>query len=328
VRPRLRLSRRLFTWSILLLSLLSVISSAAFSQGTVVVILRQPPPNVLRLSDLWELTIVNATGQPIPNVHLVATVTEGNATVLTATSAVFRLGGGSTTLSGHSAGLPSITVNYQNPSFRDAITRTGNAPSGDYTVCVDVMNSSPASGSVSLGQGCFSESVRLISAPVLLTPADGMDVSEKYPVFSWTLTGPAATGAARASTEYTIRIVEIIGRQSPTAAMQANPAWFERGNLTTPTLPYPPSARPLSVNTRYAWKVSAVQAGLRRGGNAVLPDALLAESEVWVFTVPPPADNTDRKQLAPAAVLTMKKKIDVLEELLRSCSDAGPARMK
>jgi hypothetical protein len=213
-------------------------------------------------------------------------------------------------------------VKYQSASFRDAIARTGNAPSGTYTVDISLLPSNPAAGP--LGTDQIQVTVQLVSPPLLLTPVDGAEVSEKFPVFAWTMTGPAAAGAARSTVEYAIRIVEIIGRQSPTAAMQANPAWFERANLTTPTLLYPPSARPFTLKARYAWKVNAVQSGGRAAANAGR-DALLAESEVWEFTavLPTLAADDNVKPLVPK-----KKAIDVLDELLRSCSSAGPGPVK
>jgi hypothetical protein len=114
---------------------------------------------------------------------------------------------------------------------------------------------------------------------------------------------------ARANVTYSIRIVQLLGKQSPTAAMQANPAWVELNNIATTTIQFPPGARGLIAGNMYAWKVSAFMRG-----------ALLGESEVWRFGYSPSALTTE----APLSTRPAKKKnltINVLEELLQSCND-------
>jgi hypothetical protein len=83
----------------------------------------------------------------------------------------------------------------------------------------------------------------------------------------------------------------------------------ELNNVTSTTIQFPPGARGLIAGNIYAWKVSAFMRG-----------ALLGESEVWRFKYAPSALTVE----APPPVKPAKKKnltINVLEELLQSCSD-------
>jgi hypothetical protein len=290
--------------AVFLLLVLCVLSLSA--QSAVTVILRQPPPNQLKVADLWEITLVN-TGKTTLNVYLRGTVTEEkDGLVATATSSTLSLPPGTKLFTAKNIGqLSPVNTNFKNSKYEDILNAIGSAPSGTYDICIEVHSSGLDAGI--LASNCvYSHTVASTSQPLLLSPQDAADVEEARPMFTWAMPTPLR---ARASVNYSIRIVQLLGRQSPTAAMQVNPAWVELSNVTTPTIQFPPGARPLIVGNTYAWKVSAFMRG-----------ALLGESEVWQFKYSPSALTVE----APPSVKSVKKKnltINVLEELLQSCSD-------
>jgi hypothetical protein len=95
-------------------------------------------------------------------------------------------------------------------------------------------------------------------------------VTEKLPVFSWLPPTPAKPGQ---QIVYRLRIVEILGRQTPYDAITSNPAWFKTDIPLFNQIQYPTAARAFHDGVRYAWQISAYEG-----------DYPIGESEVWWFT--------------------------------------------
>jgi hypothetical protein len=286
---------------------LLVLSVALLSaQSSVTVILRPPPPNQLKVADLWEITLINS-GRTTLNVFLKGSVTEQkDGLVATATSSVFSLPPGTKIFTAKNISqLSPVNTSFKNSKYEDILNAIGAAPSGTYDICIEVRSSGLDAGI--LASNCVnSHTVESTSQPLLLSPQDAADVEDVRPMFTWAMPTPLR---ASASVTYSIRIVQLLGKQSPVAAMQANPGWVELSDVKTTTIQYPPGARPLVAGTLYAWKVSAFLRG-----------ALLGESEVWRFGYAPASLAIE----APVSASKAKKKnltINVLEELLQSCSD-------
>ena len=288
-----------FTLLVLCVALLS-------AQSAVTVILRPPPPNQLKVADLWEITLINSGGTTL-NVSLKGTVTEQkDGLIATAISATFSLPPGTKVFTAKNIGqLSPVNTSFKNSKYEDILNAIGSAPSGTYDICIEVRSSGFAAGI--LASSCVnSHTVESTSQPLLLSPQDDADVEQGRPMFTWAMPTPLR---ARANVTYSMRIVQLLGKQSPAAAMQVNPAWVELNNVATTTIQYPPGARPLIAGNTYAWKVSAFMRG-----------ALLGESEVWRFGYSPSAMAVD---VAVPGKMAKKKNltINVLEELLQSCSD-------
>ena len=75
---------------------------------------------------------------------------------------------------------------------------------------------------------------------------------------------------------YTLRVVQILGRQSAYDAILSNPAYFERRDIPTSMFQYPIAARRFEAGKRYAWRISSHAGGFSLG-----------QSEVWEFTYQP-----------------------------------------
>ncbi|HVK38232.1 MAG TPA: hypothetical protein VNA88_06870 [Candidatus Kapabacteria bacterium] len=160
------------------------------------------------------------------------------------------------------------------PDYEEAVLRTGRMPSGEYTICVYAIDERTRD---TLGRDCITEHVVLnVTPPQLIYPRDGSTVAESRPLFTW---APVSPVSADLDITYGLRIVEIVGRQSPLAAMESNPPWYEEDGLAVPLCPYPLSAELLEAETRYAWQVIArTEGGERKAGE-------LARSEVWEFLI-------------------------------------------
>jgi hypothetical protein len=237
--------------------------SSAYSQNQVIVRLTQPPPNKLGIAELWSLELVNTTGREI-RAYAVGTVSEArDGLILEATSKLFTIKPGRNVYTYRD--FPNADVRYHNSRYRDIILRTGNAPSGDYTICISIRSETGDE----LGSDCIHQRVEIVSPPTPVFPADGDTLyEEQSPTFTWTPPTPVPQEVT-----YHLRIVEILGDQPPLEAMRQNPAWFEQKDIRTTSLQYPAQARKLESGKKYAWRVSALIAGES------------VESEVFHFVV-------------------------------------------
>jgi hypothetical protein len=234
-------------------------------QAQITVSLQQPPPNQLKVADLWRVTILNTT-KTTYNVYLQGTATEANAgQVVDAQTSPFTVPPGSKVVTGHDLG--NIKVNSSNSKYKNILLQTGSVPAGDYTVCVIVHAAQDGS---ELGNDCIQQHVESATL-MLITPNDEAPLDVDLPVFIWTSSPPLGTSAT-----YGMKIVEVLGNQTPFAAMQANTPFFVQSSLHTSTLQYPVSAPKFIPGRNYGWQITAADNG-----------ATLSQSEVWSFTSKP-----------------------------------------
>jgi hypothetical protein len=302
--------------SILRVGLVLLALSAQIATGQQVTLsLRQPPPNQFALTDLWQLTViyVSATGAAAPpiTVRLVGTVRtvdlrQQGGLIVTATTSTFTLNGGTRVFTSQSINAAApVQVQWTNQKIRDAVSATGQFPTGQYSACVEIFIIS-GNGTRSLATDCINVTVEVTSPPMLVSPATGTSVELKYPIFTWT---PPVPVSPRTRVQYTLKMVELHGRQTAGAAMQTNPAWLEQPSVGGTTIQYPPAARELKAGQHYAWMVFASTDGFPLG-----------KSEVWEFTYQPAGLIVAP---TPSSGIKPKDRLDVLEELLRSCREAS-----
>jgi len=218
------------------------------AQAQVQVKLQQPPPNQLRAADLWKLTLNNTT-RTTYSIRLEGTLDEADeGRVATGNSGIISLPPGTKAITYDDVKLGG-SVNFKAGTWRETFTRTGNAPSGEYTICIYVKTEAGDE----LGRDCIQQSIEITSPPMLVSPADGETIPEgQTPIFTWLPPTPAPRDV-----KYSLKIVEVLGNQSPNEAMQRNRAWFEKKDIRTTTLTYPLSARKLEAGKRYAWSVES-----------------------------------------------------------------------
>ncbi|MBK8549528.1 MAG: hypothetical protein IPL53_00155 [Ignavibacteria bacterium] len=139
-------------------------------------------------------------------------------------------------------------VKYNNGKYKEIILRTGNAPEGNYTICVTALDES---GTEVGRENCIIQSVVQMGSITLLTPGDGEEIDPKMPImFTWT---PLTKGGP-----YSLRIVEIKGDQSPEVAMKQNRAIYEKYDIKSTTHQGDPiHGVDVKLGMKYAWQVSS-----------------------------------------------------------------------
>ena len=229
---------------------------------TVIVVLKQPPPNQWHVEDLWQLTLIN-TSQEFYNVYLYGTVEEAGAgLIFEGTSATFEL---PANFSGpvNPGDLEPVDVGYTNGDYEEIVMRTGTLPAGTYTICVYIKGIDGED----MGYACIYQIIAHPSPPELINPVDEANVTEELPVFLWLHMSMGEFA------RYYIKMVEILDGQTPIEAMESNPPWFEETEIFSTSFQFPISAREFEQGATYAWQVIAISGD----------DWVIGESQVWSF---------------------------------------------
>lgn len=156
-------------------------------------------------------------------------------------------------------------LSYSEVSPSLAVDVLGNIPYGNYSLCVEVINTGNLE---QLATGCTEVQVSLVSPPVLVSPYNTEEVATLNPLLSWL----PPTPNMNQSFTYTLKLVEVLSNQNPYDAMLNNPALFQQQGLPVSSLVYPLTAQALIWGRTYAWMISVWK------GNE-----LVAETEVWSF---------------------------------------------
>lgn len=153
-------------------------------------------------------------------------------------------------------------------------------PVGNYSLCFRLYNNDFEPISFGEPSGCtmFNNSVE---PPQLILPYCGDDIvsGSNNLVFSWTM----PPGASITTTEYTLKIVELLPNQDPNQAFLSAtvPAFFERTVTAQTSILYGPTDPPLESGKSYAWQVIASD------GELNTPFLNNGRSEVCWFTWKP-----------------------------------------
>lgn len=300
-----------------LLPIILIFSVPDISAQQVVVNLQAPPPYQMRIEDMWNLVLINQ-GKPT-EVYLHGVAREQNAGLITDVStSVFYLPVGIKRI--RSVDVGTVTINQSNQNFNSVINRLSALPNGNYEICIDVIR---ATDGFILGTGCIQHEVLNLSQVELLYPENNSvldplfeddDVLANEPNINQTLLRVKPTGRegsipmtmystakrysnsivfswlpptplpASVRVTYRIKIVELIGNQSPYDAMQSNPMFFSASGIMTTSFQYPVAAREFNPEREYAWQVEAY-AG----------DVLLTSSEIYSFVI----NDNSRKRSVP-----------------------------
>jgi len=269
-------------------TMLFFLLNQAGAMAQVIVILQQPPPYQFKVEHLWKVTLVNPT-QTTYRVYLHGRATEiVDGPIVEATSTTFTLGHGTKIINPRE--LVPISVKEANQKYIDIVKNIGGVPTGDYEICVSVINTVDGQ---EIGTGCVSAQVQNLTQVELLEPGSGAVFSSRtnpqgtiwddtdivhsrtavgsFLIFNWLPPTPIPPGAR---VTYKLRIAEIYGNQSPYDAIRSNPAFFENRNVTSTIYQYPTASRPFEAGKRYAWKVEVY-----------LNNVFISESEIWEFSI-------------------------------------------
>ncbi len=233
------------------------------------VILHQPPPNQLKVEQLWWVDISNFSNNQY-TVFLHAEIEEEAAgLIFKANTNTFNVPPGTKRIQARD--ITDVRDVWYASEYREYIMRTGSVPEGTYTACVYVID---AITGAELAHHCITVTVMPIEPPRLISPQNGIELKVTNPLLSWTAAFPLPAGERAL---YKIKIVELLDAQSPEQAMRMNTPWYEGTVTNQTTLVYPATARPFKEQMKYVWQVQAVdQFGKPLGRNSGL-------SEIWEF---------------------------------------------
>ena len=231
--------------------LMLIIIAAGFTDlyaqsGKVDIKIKQPPPNMLGVGDMWNLTLENTTKSDL-KIYLTGTATEEkDGLIIEGKSKVFTIKPGKTNYKYND--FSGAEVKYNNGKYKEIILRTGNAPEGSYTICVTAFEES---GELAGMENCIMQTVQQLGSITLISPENGAELDpDTLPglVFSWT---PLPNGGP-----YSLRIVELKGDQSPEVAFRTNPPIFEKEYKSTTTQGDPIHGVDVKLGMKFAWQVS------------------------------------------------------------------------
>jgi len=248
---------------LLVIAMFILLSGNSLAQ--VIVNLRQPPPFQFKLEHMWKVTLINPTGGTY-KVYLRGEATElKEGRIITATSAPFLLTPGVKNV--NPTDLVPMKLNISNQKYNDVIQNIGVVPTGDYEICVTVIEEGTGA---ELGKQCISASTQNLTQIELIQPEDrvrflsGANIGDDFEgvrivlgsfiTFSWMPPSPLPAGL---KATYEIRISEIYGNQSPYDALLSNPAFYVSKNIYSNIFMYPVQGRQFAPGRRYAWKVTA-----------------------------------------------------------------------
>lgn len=260
-----------------LLFLFCLLAIAGTIRAEVIVQLKPPPPGKLNVENLWSVTLKNMS-QSTFKVYLLGQLTESSdGLIFEATTAEFDLPPGTTTVT--VSDVSPINAKFPKDKYKSVLMQTGEVPSGNYTICVNVQMKN---GSV-LGSQCIPHTVNQVSGITLLSPENNANVNEKNPNFTWApLPG---TG-----NQYKFILAEKNG--TPQQSLQT-PEFEKTQNATF--LVYPVSASQLEAGKTYYWQVAL----LDYQGNVLAS----SKSEIRSFTraggVTPPVSDGFIQLLSP-----------------------------
>ncbi len=136
-------------------------------------------------------------------------------------------------------------------SQKNVMIRTGMLPEGEYSICLTLMS---ISNQVLVQNVCSNFSVIFADPPKLINPESGAHLLQTPTLFNWT-----PVQALSGSSTYELKIVEVLGAQSPTDALRSNPALVEQTNLNSPTFLLPPDiGSNIKSGAKYAWRIRVV----------------------------------------------------------------------
>ncbi len=268
--------------------------------GQVTVQLQQPPAFQFKIEHMWKVTLINTTNSAY-TVYLKGSATESvQGQIIEATTSSFLLSPGVKVINMHE--LMPMKIDVTNSKYSDVVQNIGGLPTGDYEICVSVIN---VETDAQLGIQCVQANTQNLSHVELLQPEnqtvflsgavtgnnsdnlfESKIISGSFITFSWLPPTPIPPGV---KVTYSLKIVEMFGNQSPYDAVLSNNAFYINQNIFTNIFLYPVNGRNFNNNKRYAWKV-----------NVYLNNTIVSESETWEFTY---TDNSQQNKTETIAAL-------------------------
>jgi hypothetical protein len=227
------------------------------------------------MDQLWEVQLMAV--KPVTG-KLEIRLEQGNGStrLLTATSTEMTLKAGTNALS--TAARASMGINYGTASAAMSLRQTGKLPFGQYTLCYTFRD---AMG-LNLGVWCQEKTIRPLSPPELISPANQSSVETTQPLLMWRAPFPLQNDGL----EYSVRLTEVPAGMNPAEALRTRPPHLNLSHQRDPFLPYPLVAKPLENGKTYVWQVSAISGNFDLG-----------VTDFWTFKAVPPVPAALKKTL-------------------------------
>ncbi len=192
---------------------------------------------------------LNNTGTNERYVFLHGTIeSQQDGIILDGFSAVFAVPPGTSFV--QTLPIEPVNADYD-AEYEEIFISTGSLPAGNYILCMQVID---AETEVPLSEDCIEHVVEHPMPPELIAPQSGEEVTEPYPVFTWTPPSPLPEQMVF----YNINITQILGDQAPLEALESNPAWYTNDGLMENALVYSMELRPFEEFSKYVWQVQAI----------------------------------------------------------------------
>jgi hypothetical protein len=282
-----------------ILLLIGAVSNLFAQQGKVDIKLMQPPPNQLGVGDLWNLELNNTSGKDM-NIYLTGTASEEkDGLIIEGKSKVFIIKPGRSNYKYND--FSNAEVKYNKGKYKEIMLRTGNAPEGNYTICVTAFSEG---GEVVGQENCIMQTVKQEGSITLISPENGEEVNPEQPImFAWT----PLPGAK----EYTLKVYGP-GKRDWDADMDLifrKKAIFEKTGITTTTFQYPLSEKKLEAGKKYAWVVSSGEVVSEAMSFKITkPDKFQKDTSQYNITLVSPTEENPSENIKPEFKWNVKDK--------------------
>lgn len=252
----------------LFLSVMLVIFALGL-QAQVVMNLQLPPLGVTIKPQLWNLSLVNNSGEAMDvRLEMEMTDVSNNQLVFKGISRLLNLPRGAKQV--HAGDVIPVTYTAGNPGYPVDPNPDGFLPIGVFNVCYTVtkLNSDAPE---QLSEDCITLEVEPLSPPQLVLPVDSEYVDFTRPFFAWM---PPSPVNSYQTMFYDWILVEVQATQSAADAIQQNIPVYTRQHVSFTSMQYPLSMPELDSSKLYAWRITA-----KNNSSPV------ANSEIWTFRV-------------------------------------------
>lgn len=204
----------------------------------------------LSTADQWSISILNGTANPYSCYLKVDISVQGEGNVANGTSKGFKLNALSTKIINTNSEelFDSNTVNYSS-FYRDAVILTGQLPSRNYSVCVELID---LKTNQLLNKTCTSFQLQKYQPPVNVYPFAGDTIEQNSIIFQWLPPQPIDKNI-----RYTLKISEVLSLQTKVSSFFSNNYFFTQNNISSTAFQYPVNARRLIPGRQYSWMIEA-----------------------------------------------------------------------
>jgi hypothetical protein len=167
--------------------------------------------------------------------------------------------------------VSSLSWNFSDAALRELFLSYSKLPEGTYEYCASLSLAGQGSETTpaTLSDACIYNTSNDIFLINLVDPNNNAKLHESYPMLSWMVNYPFASALT-----YKIRVAELKQGQNAQNAVNRNPPMFQDNNVSSTSILYPVTAKPLEKWQPYVWTVDAYYKGILLGG-----------AEVWKFII-------------------------------------------